>query len=290
MTHTPEDAYASNVPVPDDRFNTDGLELESIDGEQAPAETAPVAEEDYSAEQQAADAERYSVVEKPAEVSETNPETMTEQEREAQVKEFSDRIEKLLWSGDTATAASLIEEAKEKSVDIDLKSVVDESIRNILVETTTRTYGKIPEVVKVAEQYSVQPDLQTLYQEELNKRSQKSNPEDLQVFMDTAEEQGIEVNLDVERVAKDHRDFIAGNLRGIIDGRGITDQLAINNVFIAIDFAKKHGVDLGDVKDLVVRRKEEIKQLKSENERVGFEYHDYLNEQILELNLLMAKL
>jgi len=275
MTFSPED----------DKFST----------EASPAEDVTEAGEVYTEEQQAADAELYSVAEKPAEVGaeevvETNPETMTGEEREAQVKEFFDKIKKLLWSGDVATAASLIEEAKEKSIDIDLKSVVDESIRDILVEITTRSYDKIPEVVKVAEQYSVQPDLQSLYQEELNRRSQKNNPEDLQVFMDTAEEQGVEVNLDTERVAKDHRDFIAGNLRGIIDGRGNTNQLAINNVFIAIDFAKKHGIDLGDVKELVVRRKEEIKQLKSENERVGYEYHDNLNEQILELNLLMAKL
>jgi hypothetical protein len=83
MTFSPEDAYASNLPTPDeDKFNTDGLELAPLDGEEVPVEIAPAAEESYTPEQQAADAELYSVAEKPAEVGaeEVSAETAVETE------------------------------------------------------------------------------------------------------------------------------------------------------------------------------------------------------------------
>lgn len=56
MTFSPEDAYSSNVPVPDEsEFDTDGLELVPMTGAEE------VVEEVYTAEKQAADADRYRV-------------------------------------------------------------------------------------------------------------------------------------------------------------------------------------------------------------------------------------
>jgi hypothetical protein len=58
MTFSPEDAYASNVPVPDeDQFDTGGLELKPLGGDEGAA--GPL--DKYTAEQQAADAKRYNV-------------------------------------------------------------------------------------------------------------------------------------------------------------------------------------------------------------------------------------
>jgi hypothetical protein len=58
MTFSPEDAYANNVPVPDeDQFDTGGLELEPLGGDED--EAGPL--DGYTAEEQAADAALYRV-------------------------------------------------------------------------------------------------------------------------------------------------------------------------------------------------------------------------------------
>lgn len=65
MTFSPEDSYTNNLPVPDDdKFDTSGLELAPMEGEE-PAEKSAVKTEEYTAEEQKADEERFSVVERP---------------------------------------------------------------------------------------------------------------------------------------------------------------------------------------------------------------------------------
>ncbi len=94
MTFSPEDAYASNVPVPDDsQFDTGGLELAPMEGEEP---TTPL--NGYTPEEEAATAALYSV-EKPvtevvaevepavAEVpSESGSETLTMSKGEAKTE------------------------------------------------------------------------------------------------------------------------------------------------------------------------------------------------------------
>lgn len=97
MTFSPEDAYASNVPVPDDKqFDTSGLELAPLDGEAAPVEAAPTTEAVYTQEQQAADAELYSVTPK---VAEENAKTPAEDPEKVQAAE--DKLNSLIQMADS---------------------------------------------------------------------------------------------------------------------------------------------------------------------------------------------
>jgi hypothetical protein len=266
--NSPDNAFG-NIPNPDDpRFNTDGLELAPLDGEAAASEKSAPAEEVYTAEMQSEDAARFSVAEKPVaevatevadpageEVVAEQGEIMTEEEKEAQIKEFSTNLGEALSQGDANAAEALLVDATEKGIEIDIRSVVNESVKDILRDASSTTYGKIVEIMKFAKDHEAEPDLQALYQEEMNSRYQKNHPQNLQDFMNAAEEQGVEVSLDVERVAKGHREFIEGQLRMVTDRDGSAYNIAINSVFAAIDFAKKHGVDLGDLKELISNRK-----------------------------------
>ncbi len=156
-------------------------------------------------------------------------------------------LEKALQEGDIAQGTKIFEEAVAKSTELDVSDAVSKGLAYCL-----GSYGvkleKVSAIIDFAKSHDSLPDVASLMQAELKKRSD-SPVHNLDNLLDAAEENGVELDLSV----------LSEGVSKVVESLLSYDRVDVDMIMDQVLFCKKHNIPLDLAPVLAHAREQSIK-------------------------------
>lgn len=175
------------------------------------------------------------------------PPVENEEEKDESRELLQRDVEKALQEGDIAEGTKILEEVAAKNTELDISGAVSKSLAYCLGSFGVKL-EKVSAIIDFAKSHNIFPDVASLMQTELLKRS-NSPVHNLENLLDVAEENGVELDLSV----------LSESVPKVLESLLNYDQVDVDAIIDQVKFCKEHNIPLDLAPVLAHAREQSIK-------------------------------